>query len=115
LLVSTNDTEIGLYDSNGKLIANDDDDGSSFLSLLSFGLGGADGDLSAGTYYLAAGGWNTSFADFFDANSVSTKTGTIQINFDTNATADAVPEPLTCLLFGGSVLAGLGRLRRRLS
>jgi len=26
----------------------------------------------------------------------------------------AIPEPLTCLLFGGSVLFGLGRLRRRL-
>ena len=28
---------------------------------------------------------------------------------------NAVPEPLTCLLFAGSVLLGLGRLRRRLS
>ncbi len=73
------DTEIGLYDSVGALVDNDDDDGGGpigFLSELSWGAttptratGGAgyvggngrDGTLAAGTYWLAMAGFNTIF------------------------------------------------------
>ncbi len=65
------DTEIGLYDSAGNRIANDDQDGADNFSALSFGLtapvrpavgngtafNGRDGGLAAGTHYLAIGMW----------------------------------------------------------
>jgi hypothetical protein len=71
------DTEIGLYDNQGKRINNDDDDGVGVASALSFGatsplrpLGGngrpgdgRDGPLPVGTYYLALGEFNTIFND----------------------------------------------------
>jgi hypothetical protein len=53
------DTEIGLYSSTGALLANDDDSGAGLTSLIS------GNQLAAGTYYLAVGGFNTSFAPFF--------------------------------------------------
>jgi subtilisin-like proprotein convertase family protein len=61
------DTEIGVYRSNGSLVATDDDSGSGLLSQLTFGAGGRpaapgglpydglDGPLTAGTYYIAGG------------------------------------------------------------
>lgn len=73
-LLTTNDTEIGLYDSLGNRIAVNDDYGAGALSALSFGLDsparsglgpmiGQNGSLPAGTYYLAVCGYNpaTSF------------------------------------------------------
>jgi hypothetical protein len=82
------DTEMALFDNNGLLIANDDDDAVGFLSLLSIGHGdaprapiaqpdplptnitignsaafdGRDGDgLVAGTYWLAVSRWSATF------------------------------------------------------
>lgn len=45
------DTEIGLYDSNGNLIGDDDESGTDYLSSLTL-------TLSAGTYYIAVGLWD---------------------------------------------------------
>src|SRR6185295_2899858 len=82
------DTEIGVYTADGLLVATDDDGGGGVLSLLTFGAGGTAGDLTAGTYYLAAGCYNTSFggADW-NVTPSATATGTIQINF--TGTTDA--------------------------
>ena len=91
------DTEIGLYDSDGNLIANDDDGGPGLLSRLEFG------DLAAGTYYIASGGFNTTFgAGLFSVSSNSTAVGTLKIN--------AIPEPTSLAICG---LVGLGMLVRR--
>ncbi|USO00073.1 MAG: hypothetical protein H6810_05265 [Phycisphaeraceae bacterium] len=76
---STADTELGLYDFAGNFMITDDDDGIGLTSVLTFGAGsglllgdsfnlggdgianGEDGNLGAGTYYLAIGEFNTIF------------------------------------------------------
>lgn len=72
------DTEIGIYDANGTLIANNDDGGSGRLSLLELDM------LPAGTYYVAAAGFNTTFGtSIFDVTTNSTSVGTLNINAST--------------------------------
>jgi hypothetical protein len=75
-LSGNNDTEIGLFDSNGNFVASDDDSGIGALSLLT------QSDLPAGIYYLAFGGWDLSFADGFiaRASGASRDTGNYIIN-----------------------------------
>ncbi len=87
------DSEIGLYDSAGNLIASDDDDGASVRSALSFGAefptrpldggvahNGRDGDLVPGTYYLALGNFNTTFLPTaFGVTSASTANNTFDL------------------------------------
>ncbi|MBR9844900.1 MAG: T9SS type A sorting domain-containing protein [Algicola sp.] len=73
------DTEIGLYDSLGNLIGNDDDGGTGTLgSLTELGL-------SAGTYYIASGAYNITFGAtaFNVTTTATTTTGTIVINAST--------------------------------
>jgi hypothetical protein len=75
------DTEIALFRADGTLVAQDDDDGAGLASLLSFGdvssrPGGyqsQDGNLAAGTYYLAVAPFNATFASGFSV--VTTGTG----------------------------------------
>jgi hypothetical protein len=80
------DTEIGLYDSNGFLIGNNDDGGTGSLSSFT------DDTLAAGTYYIVAGTYNTVFgAEDFDVSTTNTtRTGTIYVNASSpsNETAD---------------------------
>jgi hypothetical protein len=56
------DTEIGVYDMEGFLLADNDDAGGTLQSLIDFTSG-----LSAGDYYVALGGFNTAFFDAFAA------------------------------------------------
>ncbi len=62
---SSFDTEIGLYDSAGRLVAsNNNVSPYTSASLLRFGFGGSDGSrLGAGNYTLVLGGFNTIFRD----------------------------------------------------
>ncbi len=81
------DTEIGLYRATGQLVGSDDDDGFERFSQLRFGgvvSAGPDGPLEIGTYYLAVGGYNMSFAPNFSVSSTSLNTGpfTLRINAD---------------------------------
>ncbi len=113
------DTEIGLYTSTGALIASDDDDGSGTQSQLSFGQtaptrtigtsvggNGRDGALGPGTYYIAVGGFNTTFGPDFNVTTTSTNTtGVFNLNIRTN-----VPEPASLALLA---LGGLALIRRR--
>ncbi|MCE2925176.1 MAG: hypothetical protein LW822_06955 [Phycisphaeraceae bacterium] len=94
-------TEIGVYTEAGALVASNDNDGPGDLSVLTFGTGGSsptaypfdgiNGDLAAGTYYLALGFWNTTFNPAaWDAFSVSTAAGDIGFLI---STGDFVPTP----------------------
>lgn len=118
-LVTTNDTEIGLYNAFGALVGTDDDDGSGLLSQLTYGAGtrpaapptgggsvglaydGRDGALAAGTYYLAVASFNSAFSDGFLVTPGTSYTGTYNININTNA----IPAPgaLALMAVGGLV------------
>jgi hypothetical protein len=79
---SLSDAEMGLYTASGVLAGIDDDDGAGFTPFLSFGSGGGsttgdndvratvsdgrDGNLTAGTYYLAVGEYNSTFRNAFN-------------------------------------------------
>ncbi|MGD9690159.1 MAG: nidogen-like domain-containing protein [Phycisphaerales bacterium] len=97
------DTEIGVYRSDGTLVASDDDDGSGGVgvSSLSFGTGtraastscgtggvaynGRDGTLVAGTYYIAVGRFNVTFGGTsFGATSTGPAGAGIQLNLRAN-------------------------------
>jgi hypothetical protein len=98
LLNGNNDTMIGLYNSDGQLIASDDDDGPGYTSELSFGqrtparpalgnglaLDGRDGPLSAGGLYLAVGAYPMTFQPYWNVTSTSTAQGEVKVNFGTN-------------------------------
>ncbi len=87
-LAPSNDTEIGLYDASGNRIA-DNDDGIGLMSRLSFGnTAGSSGDLPAGTYYLAATAFPTTFGNFdFNVTSTSGNTGNVRVNIQLGTTA----------------------------
>lgn len=98
----SNDTELGLFNSGGALVAsNDDIGGGSLLSRITSPVG-----LPAGTYYLAIGGFNTLFGSGFQAASTSSNTGAYVIN------GIAIPEPALAGLILPAMLA-LSRRRRR--
>jgi len=123
-LLTSGDTEIGLYDANGALLATDDQDGSGWLSQLTFGaaspvrpaLGdgengdGRDGPLAAGTYYLAVGGYDTTFGSGFDVDTTSLATGDVQVNFRRNT---LVPEPSALALLVAGTVGLLSCARKR--
>jgi len=119
------DTEVGLYDSAGDLVANTDDEGVSLWSTLSFGAGsgmtlgdsfnlggdgiadGEDGPLSAGTYFIATGEFNVTYGTTsFDATSTGPDDGgSVTVSVFTN-----IPSPSAAGLLG---VAGIGAMRRR--
>jgi hypothetical protein len=83
------DTELGMYDSNGFLVANNDDDAGGITPQSLF----TELALPAGTYYLAAGEFNMTFGpDNFNVTFPGTPndTGTLVVNASTpsNNTVD---------------------------
>jgi len=119
------DTELGLYDSAGNLLGNDDDNGNGLLSTLSYGTGsgmnifdsgpatGQDGAVpGAGTYYIALGGFNTSFG----ATGFNVIGGSSAGDYTVTIYADSRGGPIIPLpSAAGMGLAGLGLvgLKRR--
>ena len=116
------DTEIGLYDSLGKLLASNDDIGPRNLaSRLSFGLDGDNGRrLLAGAYSVLMGGFNTIFGQHLVATSSHDSLGEYAVYVQSSAgitrPGDAaplgqntVPEPSSVYL----VCLGLLALWRR--
>ena len=69
------DSEIAAYNLDGTLIAEDDDAGSGSLSRLDLG------SLSAGTYYIVAGDFDLTFANF-QATTNGTDTGDLALNLN---------------------------------
>jgi hypothetical protein len=97
LLAPSNDTEIGVYRSDGTIVTSDDDDGNGLMSQISFGAtfptrppvgsglayNGRDGSLVAGTYYLSVSGFNTTFGTTnWTVTSTSTNTGQAVLNLN---------------------------------
>jgi hypothetical protein len=79
------DTEIALYDAFGNVLGSDDDGGTGSLSSLTLQ------GLSAGTYYVAAGAFNTTFTSNFNASTSDTAdAGTLYINASTPNIPDYV-------------------------
>jgi len=103
-LAPGNDCEIGLFSSDGTLIASDDDDGSGLMSALSFGgsclprpgatggtaFNGRDGTLAAGTYYVSFSGFNSTFAAGWSVTSTSANLGAGVLNIR-YGTSDLTP------------------------
>ena len=100
-----NDTELGLYNSNGVLIATNDDEDFGAGVLTSLLDSASVGNLADGTYYIAVGNFNTVFgAANFEVSSDSTASGTNKL------TVSFVPAPASAALLG---LGGLAAARRR--
>jgi len=99
------DTELGLYDAAGNLIATNDDE-DFFADILTSRLDSDGlGALADGTYYIAVGNFNTTFgAAGFDVSSTSTAVG------NTKLTVSFIPAPASLAMLG---LGGLAAARRR--
>lgn len=131
------DTSIGLYDSLGNRVAVNADAGEVFFSQLSFGATtpergpltytegsetvsanpakGINGNLVAGTYYLAVTRFQATFGSTgFDVSSNSNGTDTFLLQFRGQSTS-AIPEPSTVALLalGAGVVLHRITARRR--
>lgn len=101
----TDDPVVGLFGTDGTLLATDDDGGTGYNALLSYSI------VDAGVYYVAVSG----FADFdFDGVADFDPLDTISTDFLYNLEITAAPVPVPgALLLLGSALAGFAGIRRR--
>lgn len=109
---SISDSEIGVYDDFGNLLASDDDDGPSLYSALSFGLtapprpatppfpgtttgvafNGRDGALGGGVYWVAVGRYSVTFTAGWTVTSTYTGTQrTTTLNFSIVPAGSPIP------------------------
>ncbi len=101
---SVTDTVLALYDANGNLVGNpDDNDGSGNLSQLTYGIGrrdgvgdgrqydGRDSELTPGDYFIGVAAAPATFSGAFIASSASTETGNIQVRLNSNALGTPAP------------------------
>jgi len=109
-----NDAQLFVFDSNGFLVASDDDDGAGMLPAIFAG------ELSgnpAGTYYLALDLWNTDPVGDpitgWNSNPGPQQTGPYQVDLTGAAGTGVVPEPVTILGLCMGLGSLTGYLRRR--
>lgn len=96
-----NDPIVGLFSSDGQLLARDDDAGPGYDSLLSYTTS------AAGTYFAAVGGYvNSGFG--FESGGASN----FQYNLTISHVASAVPVPAAVWLLGTGLLGLASRKRR---
>lgn len=121
VITGGNDTEIGVYFSDGRLVGQDDDSGTGALSNLNLA------NLPIGTYYIAVGGFNTDFQAGFAVSSASAAVGNIVVNVGNGIStltgggaltaaqvqwySVTIPTPGTLALLAGAGLI-VGRRRR---
>ncbi|MBY0261700.1 MAG: hypothetical protein K2Q20_05120 [Phycisphaerales bacterium] len=98
---SSFDTEIGIYDAAGNLIASNDDDGALLTSLLQFDPPAVP---AAGQYFVFVGGYNTAFGATGFGVTPGTAVGAYQLSI--------IPAPGAAALMG---LGGFLAARRRRS
>lgn len=120
------DTELGLYDQAGNLIANNDDAASTLQSLIDVAADTAFLGLDPGTYFVALGGFNTAYGatDFDVTGGNANGDYGLSINGNLLASGTAgpneivwfsftvIPAPGTAALFALGGLAGVRRRRR---
>lgn len=105
------DTELGIFDSAGVLVATNDDS-TGVTSRISFGstaYGGGSATLAAGDYYIAAGVYNVSYGNGFVVSSNATSQSN---NLKINLTYTPVPEPVTVVVLSLGVLATVRRRKK---
>lgn len=105
------DTEIGIYNSRGRRIANDDDGGRGLNSYLAFGDGSGRDMLAAGSYTLVVGSYNTIFTrNIRNLRAGRWSAGAYNVSIDTDVAAVPAPAGGLLLLTG---LAGFVAARRK--
>jgi subtilisin-like proprotein convertase family protein len=107
------DTEIGVYNSLGGVVAFDDDSDSGNFSNLTFGsttvaarpanaggtiFGGRNGALAAGDYYLVVGNWNMTFGATNWSITGLTGTAVGNTNLNVRYTASDSPSDPSCVI-----------------
>jgi hypothetical protein len=109
------DTEIALYNASGVRLAEDDDDGPGNTSLLSFGAGsrigasqGQDGDLAAGTFYVAVAGFDATFGPGFMVSTTNGSIGQIALSVTHAPTPVTISGASPVTLSEGDILTVTG-------
>ncbi|MFA6046012.1 MAG: hypothetical protein WC718_13600 [Phycisphaerales bacterium] len=111
---------MGLFDSVGTLIGSDDNSGSGTNAQLSFGIGrraavgdglqydGRNGELVAGTYYIAVAPAGSTFGSGFTSNASANAGGAFTLNLRTNTNGTPLAPSVAPLINGVDYDALLG-------
>ena len=109
---SAADVAFALYDSSGTLLDSDDDSGSGTNAQMSFGVGrraapgdvleydGRNGQLIAGTYYIAVAPAGSTFGSGFTSNASASPGGAFTLNLNTNTNGTPLAPSIAPLING---------------
>lgn len=104
--ITSGDTEIGVFDAAGNIVTDmfDDDDGAGTYSFI------APTFLTAGTYTLVVGAWDTNFDNTSTLSNLTFGSSVFDYGL---VISYAIPEPTSALILGSLAVAGLVVRRRR--
>ena len=109
---SAADVSFAIFDSSGTLIDTDDNSGSGANAQMSFGVGrraavgdgqqydGRNGELIAGTYFVAVAPGGSTFGSGFTANASANPAGAFTLNFQTNTNGTPLAPSVAPLING---------------